>query len=74
MFVEVKSGHNSKLKSLHLYMNKCPHNWAIRVWSQPLSVDEVATHESKVFKLINLPFYYVGVLEKVLDKLNIVNI
>jgi len=55
-------------------MNECPHNWAIRVWSQPLSVDEVATHEGKVFKLINLPFYYVGVLEKVLDKLNIVNI
>jgi hypothetical protein len=67
--VEVKSGHNSKLKSLHLYMNECPHNWAVRVWSQPLSVDEVTTHEGKTFKLINLPFYYVGVLEKVLDKL-----
>ena len=67
--VEVKSGHNSKLKSLHLYMNECPHKWAVRVWSQPLSIDEVTTHEGKVFKLINLPFYYVGVLEKVLDKL-----
>ena len=67
--VEVKSGHNSKLKSLHLYMSECPHNWAVRVWSQPLSVDEVTTYEGKVFKLINLPFYYVGVLEKVLDKL-----
>ena len=67
--VEVKSGHNSKLKSLHLYMSECPHNWAVRVWSQPLSVDEVTTQEGKVFKLINLPFYYVGVLEKVLDKM-----
>jgi len=65
--VEVKSGHNSKLKSLHLYMSECPHNWAVRVWSQPLSIDEVTTYEGKVFKLINLPFYYVGVLEKVLD-------
>ncbi|MCL2650279.1 MAG: AAA family ATPase [Candidatus Azobacteroides sp.] len=67
--VEVKSGHNSKLQSLHLYMNECPHNWAVRVWSQPLSIDEVTTHEGKTFKLINLPFYYVGVLEKVLNKL-----
>jgi len=67
--IEVKSGHNSKLKSLHLYMNECPHSWAVRVWSQPLSVDEVTTYEGKVFKLINLPFYYVGVLEKVLDNL-----
>ena len=67
--IEVKSGHNSKLKSLHLYMNECPHTWAVRVWSQPLSVDEVTTFEGKKFKLINLPFYYVGVLEKVLDKI-----
>ena len=65
--VEVKSGHNSKLNSLHLYMNECPHNWAIRVWSQPLSVDEVITQQGKTFKLINLPFYYVGVLDKVLS-------
>jgi len=50
-------------------MNECPHNWAIRVWSQPLSVDEVITHQGKTFKLINLPFYYVGVLNKVLDKI-----
>jgi len=71
--VEVKSGHNSKLKSLHLFMSECPHKWAVRVWSQPLSVDEVATHDGKTFKLINLPFYYVGVLDKVLDKLNVMS-
>jgi hypothetical protein len=67
--IEVKSGHNSRLKSLHLFMNECPHNYAVRIWSQPLSVDEVTTHEGKMFRLINLPFYYVGILEKVLDKI-----
>jgi predicted AAA+ superfamily ATPase len=66
--VEVKSGHNSRLKSLHLFMDECPHDWAVRVWSQPFSVDKVKTRAGKEFNLINLPFYYVGVLEKALDK------
>jgi predicted AAA+ superfamily ATPase len=65
--IEVKSGHNSKLKSLHLFMDECPHRFAVRVWSQPLSADEVTTQNGKEFTLINLPFYYVGVLEKILE-------
>ncbi|GHT54017.1 ATPase [Bacteroidia bacterium] len=66
--IEVKSGHNSKLKSLHLFMDECPHNYAVRVWSQPFSVDKVKTQAGKEFNLVNLPFYYVGVLDKVLEK------
>jgi predicted AAA+ superfamily ATPase len=65
--VEVKSGHNSKLKSLHLFMETAPHNIAVRVWSQPFSIDEVATSSGKKFRLINLPFYYVGMIEKALE-------
>jgi predicted AAA+ superfamily ATPase len=64
--VEVKSGHNSKLKSLHLFMDECPHNVAVRVWGQPFSIDEVTTQKGKKFRLINLPFYYTGVLGKIL--------
>jgi predicted AAA+ superfamily ATPase len=66
--IEVKSGHNSKLKSLHLFMEDAPHALAIRVWSQPFSVNEVSTQNGKTFKLINLPFYYIGVLEEVLKR------
>jgi predicted AAA+ superfamily ATPase len=66
--IEVKSGHNAHLKSLHLFMDECPHNIAVRVWSQPFSIDEVTTQKGKKFKLLNLPFYYVGVLEEVLKK------
>ena len=66
--VEVKSGHNSKLKSLHLFMDESSHNYAVRVWSNPFSVDAVSTPNGKQFSLINLPFYYVGVIDKVLDK------
>jgi len=65
--IEVKSGHNAKLRSLHLFMDEVPHNIAVRVWSQPFSIDEVTTYQGKNFKLINLPFYYVGRLEEILN-------
>ena len=66
--IEVKLGHNAKLKSLHIFMDMAPHNIAVRVWSKPYSVDEVKTQNGKLFKLINIPFYYVGQIEKILDK------
>ena len=66
--VEVKSGHNAKLTSLHLFMDECPHNYAVRVWSKPLSIDDVITQTGKKFHLINLPFYYVGIMEKVFER------
>ena len=64
--VEVKSGHNAKLKSLHLFMEEAPHKVAVRVWSKPYSIDEVTTQTGKKFNLINLPFYYVGRLKEIL--------
>jgi predicted AAA+ superfamily ATPase len=67
--VEVKSGHNARLKSLHVFMDKSPHNIAVRVWSQPFSIDEITTQKGKQVKLINVPFYYVGILEKILSEL-----
>ena len=66
--IEVKSGHNSKLRSLHLFMDETQHNIAVRVWSQPFSIDEIRTKNGKNFKLINLPFYYVGQLEEILKE------
>ena len=66
--IEVKSGHNAKLKSLHMFMDEVPHDIAVRIWVQPYSVDELSTHSGKKFKLINLPFYYIGVLEKILGE------
>ena len=64
--IEVKSGHNAKLRSLHLFMDEAPHHIAVRVWSQPFSIDKVTTYQGKNFNLINLPFYYVGRLEEIL--------
>lgn len=65
--IEVKSGVISKLKSLLIFMDSVSHSYAVRVWPQHFSVDKVKTLSGKEFCLINLPFYYVGILENVLD-------
>ena len=67
--IEVKSGHNAKLRSLHLYMDEAPHNIAVRVWLQPFSIDEVTTPNGKKFKLLNLPFYYVRGIKEIVQSL-----
>lgn len=69
--IEVKSGINAHLRSLHTFVNNCDHDIvAVRVWSGPLSIQDIETPSpnSKPFRLINLPFYYVGQLDKVLAK------
>jgi len=66
--VEVKSGHNSKLRSLHLFMDEVEHQTAVRIWSGKLSKDSVTTPKGKSFDLYNVPFYYAGILGKLLNK------
>jgi predicted AAA+ superfamily ATPase len=67
--IEVKSGHNSKLKSLHSFIDQSTTRVAVRVWSQPLSINHVKTSFGKKdFTLINLPFYLVGDLENVVRR------
>lgn len=69
--IEVKSGHNAHLRSLHSFMNRSSQTVAIRVWSQPYSVDEVKTTDGKSITLINLPFYLVGKLNKILPTFDV---
>ena len=64
--VEVKSGHNSKLRSLHLFMDEVEHNTAIRIWSGNFSIDKITTPKGKLFALYNVPFYYAGQLKKII--------
>lgn len=64
--VEVKSGATGSLRSLHQFINKAPHSIAIRVFSGKYKVEDAKTIQGKKFKLINLPFYLVGQIEKIL--------
>jgi hypothetical protein len=49
--VEVKKGKTGKLRSLHEYMNRAQHNFAVRVYSGRLSIDDVKTTQGKNFFL-----------------------
>ncbi len=66
--LEVKAGHNSRLRSLHQFMESAPHDIAVRVWGNPFRVDEVFTPSGKRFRLINIPYYYAGRINEVLKK------
>jgi predicted AAA+ superfamily ATPase len=67
--IEVKSGHNAHLKSIHQFMNETNHDIAVRIWSGYYSVDNVKTITGKEFRLINLPFYMISALPVIIDAL-----
>ena len=64
--VEVKSGHNTRLKSLHQFMDETSHDIAVRIWTGKYGIDEVKTQNNKTFRLINLPFYMISALPDIL--------
>lgn len=68
--IEVKSGRNSHLRSIHSFIDLSPIDIGIRVWSGPYSVDDVQTTiGKKPFRLVNIPFYMIGNIEKIISKL-----
>lgn len=64
--IEVKSGSDGKLRSLHLFMDDTPHNLAIRFYAGELSMINTSTPQGKSYHLLNLPYYLVSQIEKYL--------
>ncbi len=65
--IEVKTGNNAKLRSLHLFMDESKEEVALRLWNGPMTSDAVTTQNGKTFTLYNIPLYYAGSLRKFLD-------
>ncbi len=65
--IEVKSGNNAKLRSLHLFMDESKEEVALRLWNGPMTSDTVTTQNGKTFTLYNIPLYYAGCLQRFLD-------
>lgn len=67
--IEVKSGNNAKLQSLQVFVdNSDSPITAIRIWNEPFSVNDLITPiGKKAYRLINVPFYQVGMLEQIID-------
>lgn len=58
--IEVKTGSNSKLRSLHQYMEESNENIALRLWNGPMTSDIITRTDGHSFTLYNIPLYYAG--------------
>ena len=65
--IEVKSGDNSKLRSLHQFMNESKEIVALRFWNGTYCSDVIKLPGGKEYTLYNIPFYYIGQLETFLE-------
>jgi len=55
--VEIKSGSIGKLRSLHQFMERTNHNFAVRIYGGEFNIQKVNTPNKKEFLLMNLPYY-----------------
>ena len=62
--VEVKAGKAGSLRSLHQFINRCPHPYAVRMHAGPLEAHRLTTHEGKDFYLLDLPYFLAGQLKE----------
>ena len=53
--IEVKTGNNSKLRSLHQFMEESRENIALRLWNGPLTSDVITRTDGRAFILYNIP-------------------
>jgi len=65
--IEVKSGKEGTLKSLHSYMDIAPHKFAIRFYAGALNITDAITQNGKQYKILNLPYYLGSQIEKYID-------
>ena len=47
-------------RSLHQFIDRTSHNYAVRIYSGKLEVNLIKTLNGKNFILLNLPFYLAG--------------
>jgi predicted AAA+ superfamily ATPase len=66
--LEVKSGSAGTLRSLHEFVDRAPHPYAVRLYADALSYNlEAVTPRGRSYKLLNLPYFLSG---KIQDYLN----
>ncbi len=58
--IEIKSGATGSLKSLHQFIDRVSHNYAVRIYSGKFIIEETKTPKGTPYKLMNMP-YYLGV-------------
>lgn len=66
--IEVKTGVNTRLRSLHQFMEESKEKVALRLWSGPMTSDTIARSGGEPFTLYNIPIYYAGHLHVFLQR------
>lgn len=66
--IEVKTGANSKLRSLHLFMEESKENIALRLWNGPMTSDVITRSDGRPFTLYNISLYYAGHLHTLMQQ------
>lgn len=65
--IEVKSGATGRLRSLHQFIDRTPHKYAVRLYSGQVEINRIKTLNGKDFILLNLPFYLAGSIPEYLE-------
>ncbi len=70
--IEVKSGKTGRLRSLHSYINNSDCNFAIRLYSDKVSIEKCVTPKiqntgGKEYTLLNLPLFCASQIEKYIE-------
>ncbi|MCD4737007.1 MAG: DUF4143 domain-containing protein [Bacteroidales bacterium] len=55
--IEIKSGKQGKLRSLHQFIERTNHPYAVRMHANEFSIEKVATPGKVPYLLMNLPYY-----------------
>lgn len=58
--IEVKSGSTGTLRSLHEFMDRCDHKYAVRIYGGTFSINDMKTKKDKQYMLLNLPYFLSG--------------
>ncbi len=65
--IEVKSGPQGKLRSLHQFMERTNHSYAFRLLANTYHEEKVKTPSGKQFTLYNLPYFLASRLPEYID-------
>jgi predicted AAA+ superfamily ATPase len=67
--VEVKSGKNGTLRSLHNFMDESRSDFALRIYSGNMRTERITTLNKKKFTLFSVPFYLLFRIQELWDEI-----
>ncbi|CCK80723.1 MULTISPECIES: ATP-binding protein [Desulfobacula] len=65
--IEVKSAVTGRLRSLHQFIDRAPHKYAVRIYSGKLETNRISTLNGNDCTLLNIPFYLTGSINDYID-------